>query len=882
MKSKLLIFLALALLAAPVSAQHKKHHKKAKPKTELVSRTDDHSAAWADSVMRTMTLEEQVGQLMMLRVPLQLGKKEMDEYLKKIEKYKVGGVCFFAGTSEKQLEQTRAFQKAAKLPLMVAIDAENGLGMRLKDCYAFPKQMLMGAMPTQYDKLIMEMGQEIGKQCHNMGVHVNFAPVVDLNSNPKNPVIGVRSFGENRERASHKGIAYMKGLQKQHTVAVAKHFPGHGDTESDSHLDLPVIRHSKEYMDSVDLYPFKALIKAGVQGVMSAHLQVDAYDNTKNRPSSLSEKTIDQLLRKQLGFDGLVFTDGMDMKGVTKYYTDGEGELQAMKAGNDVLLLPPDVEKAVGKIVAAAKKDENVRKLVQQHCRRVLIAKYRCGLNKMNADKLHAPTKADAAKCDSITFQMALHGITLIKNEGVLPLKAGEQLDTTKCMVLYASPYVMMRRLKDVNNAKAVVLAYEDHPAIRRAVTELIYGRAPFEGTLPVTAGPYKEGYGLSFDITPKVTPYDRVAAAGMDSNCFKKIDSVALMGIEKKAYPGCQIVVAKGGKIVYNRAYGRQTYDPSSAATDTNTVYDLASLTKACATTFAVMRLVDQGKLSVDDKLSTYLPYLKHTNKKNITVKEAMSHYARLKEFDNYWKKAKDEEDPYMSVMKQIAKSDLLKEQKYVYSDLGFILMGDLVRMVSGQTLDHYVAKYFYQPMGLKLTTYCPLEHGVDLSRIAPTENDTYYRNRQVHGTVHDQNADVMGGVSGHAGLFSTGAEVATLYMMLLNGGEWEGRKYLSPEVIGTFNSRHYAEKGNRRGLGFDKPLFNPTKNGTTAAEVSQESFGHTGFTGTMVWADPKQELVYVFLSNRVYPDATPNKLAQMNIRTVIQSYIYQSIKKK
>jgi len=878
-KKLFILTLVAAISVGGASAQHKhKRHHKDKHTVEAVKKGAP-AEQWADSIMAKMSLEEKVGQLMMIRVPLNLSKKGESKFIELIKDNRVGGVCFFVGTSDAQMRQTQFFQSASKVPLFVAIDAENGLGMRLKDCYAFPKQMLMGAMPHDYDHLIEQMGAEIGRQCRQLGVHINFAPVVDLNSNPSNPVIGMRSFGEERQSVALKAAAYMRGLQSQRVMAVAKHFPGHGDTRSDSHFDLPVINHTQDYIDTVDLYPFNALIKAGVKGVMTAHLQVNAYDNTPNRPSSLSEKLVQKLLRDKMEFKGLIFTDGLDMKGVTKYYADGEGELQAMKAGNDILLLPPDVEKSVKAIVAAAKDNASVKKMVEEHCRKILISKYKTGLADPSAKSESSSTLTqNTALCDSISYQMALHAVTLIKNKGgILPLKQDEPVDTTKILVVYDSPYKMLKRMGALDSAQVVVLAYQDCPATRKAVDELLHGRAQFEGRLPVTAGIFKRGLGLQVDLS---TPYDRVIAAGMKAECFQAIDSIALNGIAAKAYPGCQILVAKDGKVVYNKAYGHQTYDAGSPLVDTNTVYDLASLTKVTATTIAIMRLVDEGRIRLDDKLSRYLPYLKHSNKKNITIREALSHIAGLKDYDSYWKQALQEDDSYMSVLKQIAKSPLNKEKKYVYSDLGFILLGDLVRIVSGQTLDHFMAKNFYKPMGLKHTTFCPLDHGVDLSFIAPTELDNEYRHRLVHGTVHDQNSDAMNGIAGHAGLFSSATELFPLMQMLLNKGEYEGKRYLSAEVIETFNQRHYAARGNRRALGFDKPMFNPTKVGTTAVEVSQSSFGHTGFTGTMVWVDPEYNLVYIFLSNRVHPSAATNKLAKMNIRTEIQSLIYKSMK--
>ncbi len=719
---------------------------------------------WVDSVMQSLTLEQRIAQLMVVRVPLDMDDMAAAAFSKKMNGYGVGGVCFFAGTAERQAEMTRLFQADAKVPLLVNIDAEWGLGMRLKDMYSFPRNARFGQLPDYADSIVYRMGEEIGHQCRMMGIHVNYAPVVDINSNPKNPVIGTRSYGVDRERVARLGILFAKGLQSMGVMAVAKHFPGHGDTETDSHLELPVINHTPEYIDTIDLYPFKRMIAAGVGGVMAAHLQVNALDS--KRPSSLSPTIISGLLREKLGFNGLIITDGLDMKGVTNTYANGAGELAALQAGNDILLLPPDVEKAIAAIKGAAVKDENLRQQINYHCHRVLEAKYRLVVPTMN-DPITVPGDDRRKACEEI--------------------------------------------VADLN---------------------------------------------LALD---------------------RRIDSIVDAAIAARAMPGCQIVVLHKGRTILNRTYGYLTYDADADTVTTATVYDLASLTKVCATTLSVMKLVDMGKIKIDDRLSKYLPYLKGTDKEKITVKQAMSHCARLKAFDAYWQKASD----YDSILNLVAATPLLDKEGMVYSDLGFMLLSDVVRRVSGVPLDRFAEEYFYQPMGLKSTAF----HGEDsklsvpLDRIAPTEADSL--RGLIRGSVHDPNAYAMGGVSGHAGLFSTAEEVAALMQMLLDGGVYRGVHYLDSKTIATFTSRHFAKQNNRRALGFDKQLFNPSKSGQVCPEASQASFGHTGFTGTMVWVDPDYDLVYVFLSNRVHPTATPNLLARMNVRTEIQSILYQYLKK-
>lgn len=722
-------------------------------------------ALWVDSVMSTLTLEQQIAQLFVMRVPVKMKPADEKRFVARLERTRVGGVCFFAGDAATQLRQTRLFQSHAFVPLMVCLDGEWGLGMRLKDCYSFPRQNVFGTLPSQADTLVYSMASEIGRQCRKMGIHVNFAPVVDVNSNPDNPVIGTRAFSDSPERTARLGIQYMRGLQDQGVMAVAKHFPGHGDTKTDSHKTLPVISHSRAHLDSVELYPFRRLIRSGVWGVMTAHLCIPSLDTTPNQPSSLSKAVVTDLLHDELGFDGLTFTDGLDMKAVSGRYKAGEAAIKALKAGNDVLLIPADIEDCITAVLQEAMRDDDFRYQVRHSCRRVLAAKYRVGLAHPNFDALSLPTAEDARRCETI-----LDGIRL---------------------------------------------------------------------------------------------------------NQDPRLDSVLLSGISHRAYPGCQMIVMRHGQVVFRRAYGDFMYDDSvDCHVSPTTMYDLASLTKIMSTTLAVMKLVDNNSVSLDDPLSLYLPYFRETNKKHITIRKALSHQARLKPFDSYWAMTNNPEEIYQL----IAESPLQKHEKYLYSDLGFILLADMVRQVSGLPLDRFMQRYFYGPMHLQRTCFRPLEHGFDLDDMPPTEDEMQYRNKLIHGVVHDPNAYALGGVAGHAGLFSTADEVGALMQLLIDGGSYQGRRLLSEAVIDTFNTRFFADKGNRRALGFDKPLIHDPSS-HVAPEASQSSFGHTGFTGTMAWADPDYDLVFVFLSNRVYPSVSPNRLALLDIRTNLQSLIYQDL---
>ena len=727
----------------------------------------DPETIWVEKMLEKLTLEQRIAQLMVVRVPLDMSDKQVKEFSDRMNGYGVGGVCFFAGTAERQIAMTRRLQKDARVPLLVCIDGEWGLGMRLRDMYSFPKNAEFGKLSPDADSIVYRLGEEIGRQCREMGIHVNFAPVVDINSNPKNPVIGVRSFGNDRERVARLGIMYALGQQSQGVMATAKHFPGHGDTEADSHVELPVINHSRTHLDSVELYPFRRLVEAGVEGVMVAHLQVNAYD--PSRPSSLSPVIVDSLLRKEMGFDGLVFTDGIDMKGITNTYRNGNAELMALLAGNDIILLPPDVPKSIEAIKTAAAGSDSVRALIDYHCRRVLRAKHRLVVPHLE-DDIAVPDEEHLTPCRDIVNDLRL--------------------------------------------------------------------------------------------------------------NTDRRIDTIIERAIGDTAMPGCQLVVLHKGRKVIDRCYGYTTYNNGGEGSQPlqpvtpNTVYDLASLTKACATTLAIMKLYEDEELGLNDKLSKYLPYLKKTDKEDITVKQALSHQTPLKAYDNYWQRTTNRD----SLLLMVAQSPLV--DKSVYSDFNFMLLGDVVERITGMTLNQYVDLYFYKPMGLTYTTFNPLmNRKTKASVIAPTELDSL--RGLICGTVHDPNAYAMGGVSGHAGLFSTAEEVARLMQMLLNGGELDGHRYLKEKTIETFTRRYFEKQGNRRALGFDKQLMVPTRRSQTAYEASQESYGHTGFTGTMLWVDPEYDLVYVFLSNRVHPCATPNKLARLNVRTDVQSVIYNILKK-
>jgi beta-N-acetylhexosaminidase len=943
----------------------------------------DRAQQWVDSVYSALSVSERIGQLVMIRVNSDYDSAEIRDISRLVRERGLGGICFFKGGPLRQAYLTNALNAQANIPLLIAMDAEWGLGMRLDSCISFPRQMTMGAI--QDTRMLTEYGHTIAAQLRRMGVNLSFSPVADINSNPANPVINIRSFGEQKEAVADLAIRYMKALQEGGILTVAKHFPGHGDTDTDSHHALPFIGHDTTIIENLDLYPFRALIRSGVDGMMVAHLNIPALEGTRDLPSSLSPRVVDSLLRKTLKFDGLVFTDALDMKGVSGYDSPGQLELRALRAGNDVLLLPVSADKAIDAIKQAVDSGWYPEAELELHCKRILAAKYRAGLShpqpietrNLNQD-LHSLHDM------SLNVQFYSKGITVLKNDGgLLPLRLPDTVKMATLTIGYDEKLLYQQRIDDyanavhftlprnpdakssarmlaelrkfdlviiaVNNtvfsparsfgisentiemvdsllsekpcilnlfalpyslklfrnqakAKAVTIGFQDNPDAYDAMAQILFGGLPASGKLPVAAGPaYPAGTGLITGTLPRLR-YNPVEDTVFTERDFRKIDSLVEAGIKAKAYPGCQVLIARNGNVVYRKAFGFSDYSTGQAVKNDD-LYDLASVTKVAATTLAVMKLYEEGKVNLDEPLSKTLKYLENSNKNKITIREVMTHQAGLVAWIPFYKntlrggmpdtllyaKTKSDGFPYRvaegmylrrdyreRILDSIVRSPLSSKKEYKYSDLGFILMQQFVEQKTGVSLDSFMDSVFYRPLGLSRLGYHPADR-FPLSRIMPTENDTLFRHQLIHGDVHDPAAAMLGGVAGHAGLFGTSNDMAVLLQMLLQKGSYGGTQYLKPETVALFTKRQFP--GNRRGLGFDKPQLNPAEAGPACEAAPASSFGHTGFTGTYIWADPENNLLIVFLSNRVNPDAEPNRLVQLGTRTHIQEILYESI---
>ncbi len=939
------------------------------------------SSEWVDSVFNTLTSDERLGQLFMMAAYSNKGPEEKQQIASLINKYKIGGLIFMQGGPGRQISLTNYYQSISKVPLLIAIDGEWGLSMRLDSIMNFPRQQMLGAI--QNDSLIYLMGKEIARQCRRIGVNVNFAPVVDINNNALNPVIGDRSFGDNKYNVAKKGIAYMKGMQDGGVIACAKHFPGHGDTDTDSHLALPVINTSKQKLDTLELFPFKEMINAGVGSMMVAHLFIPAMDTTKNRASTLSPAIVTGILKQQLGFQGLIFTDAMNMKGVSNYSAPGKVDAMALLAGNDVLLFSGNVGEAIRQIKMAIDSGFITRAEVDERVKKILHAKYWCGLNKrqtISLKNLNEDLNTNEAKL--LKQQLVENALTLVRNKNnFIPLK---KLDTLRIasvaigafsrnqfqeMLEQYAPvksfqmdkqatkeeYVSLAvKLKDYNlviisihnmnkkssdfygitqssetfidaisKQKKTVVAvfgspyalkffeeqnwllecYNDESITQKMAAQLLFGGIKAKGKLSVSASKtIPSGTGLLTSSTIRLK-YSQPEEVGVRDDLLKKIDSIVDEAILARAFPGCQVLVAKDGMVIYQKSFGFFTYDKIDSVRNDD-LYDLASITKTSATTMEIMKLYDNGKIDLNKTLGDYLPETKGTNKSSIIIKELLTHTAGLKPFIPFYKQTLNDygkldatiyssihtkefsirvtknifmKPEYIDTMWQkILASPLNSRGSYVYSDLDFFFMKAVAEKINSRPIEYSINKNFYSPLGLPTMTYNPTDK-FSLSRIVPSNYDNFYRRELIQGFVHDQGAAMLGGVGGHAGVFSSANDVAIQMQMLLNQGEYGGEKYFSSETVQKFTTQ--AGKICRRGLGFDKPEPDPDKASPCCSEASCNTYGHQGFTGTCVWTDPQYNLTFVFLSNRTYPDDENGKINLLNVRKNIQAAIYKAI---
>ena len=942
---------------------------------------------WVDSVMNTLSPDERIAQLFMVAAYSNRGQDHRQEILKMVRQHKIGGLVLFQGGPGRQVAMINQFQGESEVPLLIAMDAEWGLGMRLDSTISFPFQMTLGAIRN--NELIYQLGTTLGNHLKRVGVHVNFAPVVDVNNNPDNPVINYRSFGENKKKVAEKGIAFMKGMQDVNVLATAKHFPGHGDTNTDSHYTLPQINHPRERLDSLELHPFREMIRAGVGGMMVAHLNIPALDPS-SLPSTLSRSIVNDLLKNELGFEGIIFTDAMNMKGVTTGHAAGVVDKDALVAGNDILELTEDVPKAIAEIRKAMREGFISQHEIDERCRKMLAVKYWVGLNHYQPLQTSDITRDLASpEAQLLNRKLMEAALTVLKNErNLVPLRsldtlriasisigansvtpfqerlshyagvthfqladeAGEleiqnvqsqlkEFNLVICgvhdggarplnrsafstelgdfinalarsenmiMTVFKNPYVL-GKWKDIDQADALVLTYEDNANAEDLAAQLIFGGVSASGRMPVSVGTqFSEGDGL--DVQGGIRfGYTFPEEVDMDSETlFNGIDSLVGQAMEAKAIPGCQVLVARNRKVVFHKAYGLHTYS-DTVKVKTSDLYDLASVTKISSSMAALMKLYDENKFRLDATLADYLPKFRHSNKADIAMNDILTHQGRLIPFIPFYQRTFRKNGSYKwatikkdsskrfpirltnrmflhrkypdKIVKSIRKSPLRAEKEYVYSDFFFMLAPRVVESMIDQDFASYLQENFYSPLGATSVTFNPLKKYPD-DAIVPTENDYTFRHRPVHGTVHDENAAMMKGISGHAGLFANANDLAKLMQMYLDMGAYGDERYIQESTLQEFSRTQFPENSNHRALGFDKPYLEYIGVKNNAAEgASANSFGHTGFTGTFAWMDPDAGLLYIFLSNRVTPTRDNARLYRLNTRTQIQQVMYDAL---
>lgn len=929
----------------------------------------DRMEAWADSVLSTLTIEEKLGQLIIPMSGNNDTEAQRNTIKNLIEKYHVSGLIFSKGTLSSQESLTTYAQKLSKVPLMIATDSEWGLNMRLTDAVRFPKNMALGCINHKdngkgsnlRDSLMYEYGLEVGKELRVMGITANFAPVLDINSNPKNPVIGNRSFGDNLNNVASAALSYSSGVEDAGVLAVGKHFPGHGDTDKDSHKTLPLLSHTQWRMETFEMRPFEEFVKAGFGGIMVGHLEVPSLEKTPGMPSSASSNIINGYLRERFKFNGLVFTDGLAMEGARRYQ---DFCIKSLKAGTDILLDPTPITDHWKSLLSAIKRGEIPEELIDYKCKRVLMFKYA-----LNSGFMPNKGLINTARAEKLSKELYQRSLVLLKHEkpfekntiieissakAEFVAKVRQQVKASKnpvTLVFYTTPFNISSYADVIKNVSSVILAHEDYKFAHEAVKNVIEGKEPIDGQLCVELpNLYKLNEGISTrkeipselvsskeeinsEEKPVVAKKETAKIAEVDNNKLKEIEEIVNEGLTKGAFPGCQVLVAKDGKIVYNRAFGY--YDSSKKKKVTlESIYDLASVSKAAATLPALMIAVDEFGISVNDKLSKYIPELKSTDKQNLTIKQALFHetgmregypfygmtidsasvnnrlysgkkdatYSILQDRNTWFNKnlkwnpryiSSKKDDRYSlqiaegmyidasfrkDMINKIASLPLKNVGRYRYSCLNFIMLRYIIESKSKKTLDAYLEDKLFSPLGLKSCVYNPHQHSdIDISLVVPTENDEAIRRQVLHGYVHDEIAAWSGGVEGNAGLFSNATDLAKILQVFLDKGKFEGKQIISAETCKLFTTTKSPKT--RRGLGFDKPdKSNPDKS-PCAEEVPGAVFGHTGYTGTCFWVDPKNNMIYIFLCNRVNPTRLNGLLSSEGYRTRIQSVLYKNL---
>lgn len=985
------LFIAIAVLAACVFV-----HERVPAQTLLERSQSPECDEWVDSVFSTLTPRQRIAQLFCPVVDPTKGETSSAVIRRYAGDLGFGGLLFRRGSVSDYASMINLAQSRAKVPVMITLDGEWGLAMRVGNTPKFPYNMALGAISDM--RLLEEFGAEVARECKEMGIQVNFAPVADVNINPANPVIGFRSFGEDPERVAAAVVAYSRGMDRNGVLTTAKHFPGHGDTSTDSHKTLPVVDHDVHELRAGDLVPFERYINAGMPGIMVGHLSVPALDAT-GTAASMSHAISTDLLQDKMGFNGLIFTDALEMKGANN--TGLNNCVAAFKAGADMLLSsanPPVDLQAMEKAIedGTISMDD-----VNRRCRKVLALKWAAGLDRKPAkvDINGIDSRLNSHDAKGLIERLIAASVTVTGNQGnILPAKPGKKIAVVSLgapegnslattmkrhadvdvfpagegtaipastlsklkeydmvvvgvfkndaayvskleslagcpgftPVLFMNPYKAMKFKGSLARAAAMVMMYDDSETARHAAADAIFAGNAVSGRLPVSMpGVAAAGEGVSYPATR--LSFSMPHTVGIHDWLEDSIDAIVKPAIRQGAFPGMQVMIIKDGKVVADKCYGKLSNQPAAGDVTPQSLYDLASVSKATGTLPGVMLARDKGLLDIDAPISNYINELNGTDKADLTGRQLLFHesgmpaalnmYSVMIDPDSYTgaltrRKAvaphtikisrgvyghngarlrRDITSPSRTaempvemargiwvgqsamdtIMHRIYDADL-RSKTMRYSCLNFCLLMDIEQRLTGVPHDRYVGENIFDRIGAYTTGYRPLER-FSADNIAATENDTFLRKQTLRGHVHDELAAFSGGVQGNAGLFSSATDLAKVCMMYRNGGTYGGERVLSEKVVREFTDTQSPTC--RRGLGFDRPdVTNPDKS-PVPEEVPGAAYGHTGFTGTCFWVDPVNDLIYVFLSNRVNPSRDNGAWNRNKARSRIHSLMYKAL---
>lgn len=909
-----------------------------------------HEVQIDNSIKQNISLKDKISQMIMIRMDgnfhnNESWKKKDIEYF--IKKYKIGGLITFTGNIHGTFENIKYFQSISETPLFIASDYERGLGVFINGTL-FPSNMAIAATgDTTYSYL---QGKITAIEAKSIGVNFILAPVLDINNNKNNPIINFRSYGDNPELVSKYGLSFIEGVQDQGLIACAKHYPGHGNTNTDSHTRLPIIDISKKELYDNELYPFKKAVLSGVKSIMTGHIVIPSIDQD-NIPATFSKKIVNDVLIEDWNYNGLIITDALEMGALTSNVWHGESAIKAIEAGADILLLPLNATSAIESIYNAVQNGRISLDRINYSYNKIIKQKKEMGLfTPPYNDWSDVEDKVASLENRKIANKIAEKSITLVKNnKNIIPFKPSnykkvthlllstdndlrqrlkpfardiryihgnvnevyvndkltslgkqdilnkikgseliivsmlirismdkglstidnshnellsdlESLNIPVVGISFGSPY-----LPDYNYLDAYLCSYGYGSVSLNASTDALFGRKDISGELPINLNDiYKVGHGLKVKKNYKI--FDSQLNIDLDESF-----DIIYAAISDTIFPGAQLFVSKGNKILINKSFGKYTYEEDSKIITNKSIYDVASLTKVLSTTPVAMKLIQKKLLSLDFYLSDFYPEFNIGNKKKITVRHLLTHSSGLPPYVEYYKI--DSVETKSDIINNIVNLDLEYEpdEKMIYSDLGMILLYDIIEKVSNSSLDKLSDKYFYKPFNMSNTYFNPINKDI----VVPTEYDNHYRMKLIKGEVHDENAYILNGVSGHAGLFSNATDIGIFSKFFLNEGVLFGRRYLKKDLIRIFTSKKKNPVHSDRALGWDTP----SKKGSSSGDYfSTGSYGHLGFTGTSLWIDPNEEIIIVFLTNRVYP--TRNNKGIYNIRRELHNSIMTNIK--